>query len=242
MTNPGTPPAHRVILITGASSGIGAATARLLAGSARLVLVARRREQLAEVVRGVVESGGEAHGIVADLAEVEVPIKVVDQAVERFGTIDALVNNAGLFATAAIGAIASDQLDLMWRLNVRAPLLLTQAALPHLRGRQGGTIVNVSSHAATEAFTGCGAYCASKAALEAWSRVLREELRGTNVRVGIVAPGATDTAAWPATTSAAMRARMCRPDDVAQAIRWVLDAPATASIDRLVVMPPGGAL
>ena len=233
---------QRVILITGASSGIGAATARRLAGTARLVLVARRRDRLGEVIRSIVEAGGEAHGVVGDLAEHDVPIKVIDQAIERFGTLDAVVNNAGLFATAAIGAIDSEQLDQMWRLNVRAPMLLTQAALPHLRGRQGGTIINVSSHAAVEAFTGCGAYSATKAALEAWTRVLREELRGTNVRVGIIAPGATDTAAWPEGTSATQRARMCQADDVAQAICWMLNAPTSASIDRLLIMPPGGAL
>ena len=231
---------NRVVLLTGASSGIGAATARLLGASCRLVLVARRKDRLAEVVRSVVEAGGEAHGIVADLAAPGVPAGVVDEAVARCGGIDALVNNAGVFTTAAIGAIGPEHLDELWRINVAAPMLLTQAALPHLRGRRGGRIVNVSSQAADAAFTGCGVYSATKAALEAWSRVLREELRGTNVRVGVVAPGATDTEAWPETAKPADRTRMSRAEDVAQAIRFILDAPATASIDRLLITPPGG--
>jgi len=233
---------NRVVLLTGASSGIGAATAKLLGASCRLVLVARRKDRLAEVVKAVVEAGGEAHGIVADLAVPGVPLLVVDEAIATCGGLDAVVNNAGVFATAAIGAISPEHLDTLWRINVVAPMLLTQAALPHLRGRRGGRIVNISSHAADEAFTGCGVYSATKAALEAWSRVLREELRGTNVRVGVIAAGATDTEAWPEAAKPADRSRMARAEDVAQAIRFMLDASATASIDRMVVMPPGGPL
>ena len=78
--------------------------------------------------------------------------------------------------------------------------------------------------------------------IEAWSRVLREELRGTNVRVGVVAAGATDTEAWPEAAKPADRSRMARAEDVAQAIRFILDASATVSIDRMLVMPPGGPL
>jgi NADP-dependent 3-hydroxy acid dehydrogenase YdfG len=232
---------NRVVIITGASSGIGAATALALAEHVRLVLVARRQDRLLELVQRVHALGGQAYAIAADLAGPTAPAQVVEKAVAHFGGVDALVNNAGLFETAAIGAINAEHLERLWRLNVQAPMLLAQAVLPHLRGRHGGWIVNVSSVAADAAFTGCGAYAATKAALEAWSRVLREELRGTNVRVGVVAPGATDTEIWPA-DSPFDRGRMCRASDVAAAIRFMLEAPASASIDRVVVAPPGGAL
>jgi NADP-dependent 3-hydroxy acid dehydrogenase YdfG len=215
---------NRVVLITGASSGIGAATARALAGRARLILAGRRRDALDTVAAAITASGGEA------LA-----------AVTRFGGLDAVVNNAGIFETAAIGAVDTEHLHRQWQINVAAPMLLVQAALPHLRGRRGGTIINLGSVAADAAFAGCGAYAGTKAALAAWTRCLREELRGTNVRVSLVVAGATATEIWPP-SFADRRDRMCRPEDVAQAIRAILETPATASIDRIDVTPPGGPL
>ncbi len=226
------------VLITGATSGIGAATARALAPDFRLVLVGRRTARLAELVH---EFGGAAWGITADLTGDGVPRKVIDEAIAKTGRLDAVVNNAGMFATAAIGALTPEHVEHQWRLNVLAPMLLTQAALPHLRGARGGTIINVSSVAAEAAFTGCGAYAASKAALEAWSRCLREELRGTNVRVSVIAPGATDTEIWPE-SAPYDRTRMCRSADVAAVIRAAITLPFSASIDRAIVAPPGGPL
>ena len=226
------------ILITGATSGIGAATARLLAPDYRLVLVGRRTERLAALVH---ELGGAAWGITADLTGESVPRRVIEEALSKSGRLDAIVNNAGIFQTAAIGALTPEHVEQQWRLNVLVPMLLTQAALPHLRGARGGTIINVSSVAAEASFTGCGAYTASKAALEAWSRCLREELRGTNVRVTVVAPGATDTEIWPV-DSTHDRTRMCRAEDVAQVIRAAIVLPMSASIDRVSVAPPSGPL
>lgn len=236
-----------VVLITGATSGIGAATARALAVDHAVVLVGRRTDRLSALVQELVArggpggQGGKAWGITADLTGEGVPRGVVDEAVAKAGRLDALVNNAGVFETAGIGAVTPEHLDRLWRLNVLAPILLTQAALPHLRGARGGTIVQVSSHAAEIPFTGCGGYAASKAALEAWSRSLREELRGTQVRVAIVALGATDTEVWPDGTNFD-RTRMCRAEDIAQVIRTAVTLPASASLDRVVVTPPGGAL
>jgi len=229
-----------VALITGASSGIGAATALALAPRYHLALVARRSDRIADLTARVAAAGGEALPITADLTRPEAGVRVVQEAIDRFGRIDVLVNNAGTFEVADAGAITPAHLERLWRLNVQAPMLLVTAALPHLGGR-GGCIVNVSSVAAESAFTGCGAYAATKAALEAWSRVLREELRHARVRVTVVAPGATDTEVWPADSSFD-RAKMCRAEDVAEAIRFVIEQPASASIDRLVVTPPGGPL
>jgi NADP-dependent 3-hydroxy acid dehydrogenase YdfG len=232
---------QRVVIISGASSGIGAATALALASSSRLLLVARRQDALEQLAARIAAAGGSAQAVAADLSEPEAPAAVVAQALARFGAIDGLVNNAGLFETAAVGAIDATHGARLWRLNVLAPMLLAAAALPALRRSPAAWIINVSSVAAQATFAGCAAYAGSKAALEAWSRVAREELRADRVRVGVVAPGATATAVW-GEAHAQSRARMCAPGDVAAAIRFMLDSPPSASIDRLEITPPAGPL
>jgi NADP-dependent 3-hydroxy acid dehydrogenase YdfG len=232
---------QRVVIISGASSGIGAATALALASSSRLLLVARRRAALEQLAAQITAAGGSAHAVVADLSLPEAPAELVAQALERFGAIDCLVNNAGVFETAAVDAIAAAHAERLWRLNVLAPMLLAAAALPALRRSRAGWIVNVSSVAATATFPGCAASAGSKAAHEAWSRDAREELRPDRVRVGVIAPGATATGVW-GSAQAAERARMCAPEDVAAAIRFMLDSPDSASIDQVVITPPAGPL
>lgn len=224
---------HRTVLITGASSGIGAAVARALAGRFRLILVARRADRLQSLAREV----GDAVVVAADLAD---PVAIPRVAAACVGGLDGLINNAGVFATAACADITAEHLDRMQAINVRAPMLLTAACLPHLR--PGATIVNVSSRVVDEAFAGCGAYTATKCALEGWSRILAEEVRPRRIRVGIVAPGATDTEIWPPSYGTANRARMVRAADVAEAIRLMIEAHPAASFDRIAVTPQAGAL
>jgi NADP-dependent 3-hydroxy acid dehydrogenase YdfG len=227
------------VLITGASSGIGAATALALSSTWTVVLVARRQERLTTLAQRITASGGQAIAIAADLSQPEEPARVVAEAVAQAGRLDALINNAGIFTAAPVDAVDAAHVATMFPLNLRAPMLLASAAIPHLTVR-GGTIINVTSVAADATFPGCAAYAASKAGLEAWSRVAREELRSRGIRVGVIAPGATDSEVWPAETTFD-RARMCRAEDIAAAIRVMLEAPASVSIDRLVVTPPGGA-
>jgi short-subunit dehydrogenase len=231
---------NRVVLITGASSGIGAALARRLADSSRLVLVARRRQRLEELGDWIAEQGGQAEVIEADLADENSPAAVVAQAVERFGGLDAVVNNAGAFITREADRVDAAHIDRLFQLNVRAPMLLTAAAVPHLAENGGGNVVNISSVASTETFTDCSVYSATKAALDCWARILREELRPRGIRVGTVAPGATDTEAWG--DADIPRDRLCRAEDVAAAAHFLLDQAASASVDRLVVTPPTGKL
>jgi NADP-dependent 3-hydroxy acid dehydrogenase YdfG len=232
---------NRVILITGASSGIGAATARLLAGTWRLALVARRGDRLAEVEAAVRGSGGECVVIPADLREPGAPAQAVQTAVRRFGALDAVVNNAGLFATAPAAEGGDDLWTELFALNLLAAVRTVRAAVPHLRASRGGSVVNISSVVADHAFPGCAAYTASKCALEGWSRTLREELRPDRIRVSVVAPGATDTEALRRVIPADPT-RLCQAEDVASAIRFVLEQPVSASVDRLVVAPPAGPL
>lgn len=220
------------ILVTGASSGIGAAVARLFAPRHRLILVARRRDRL-EALAGQLG----ARAVVADLATAE-GLAAATAAVD--GPLHALINNAGVFALAATDAIDRTHLDRLWRINVDAPILLTAALLPRLAA--GGCVVNISSTVVDNAFKDCAVYTASKCALEGWCRVLREELRPRRIRVGIVAPGATDTEVWPADFAGADRSRMVRAEDVAEAVRLMVEAPPATAFDRIAVTPASGAL
>ena len=230
---------NRIALITGASSGIGAATALALSPGWTVVLVARRQDRLNTLAQRITDAGGRAVVIAADLSKPEAAVQVVAQAVAATGGLDALINNAGVFTAAPVDAVDAAHVATMFPLNLRAPMLLASAAIPHLAVR-GGAIINVTSVAADATFAGCAAYAATKAGLEAWSRVAREELRSRRIRVGVIVPGATDSEVWPAETTFD-RSRMCRAEDIAGAITFMLEAPATASIDRLVVTPPGGA-
>ena len=230
---------RKTVLITGASSGIGAATALSLASTWDVVLVARRREHLQSVAEQITAAGGKTWVISSDLTVPAEPQRVIAQAVALAGGLDALVNNAGIFTTSTVDAITAEHIAALWQLNVQVPMVLTAAAIPHLVARRG-SIINVSSAAVDASFAGCAVYTATKSALEAWSRIAREELRSTHIRVGVIAPGATDTDVWPASSSFD-RSRMCRANDVAQAIRLMLETPAHSSIDRLTVTPADGA-
>jgi serine 3-dehydrogenase len=221
------------VLITGASSGIGAAIARALAPRHDLILVARRADRLTALAT---ELGPRHITITADLADPAGLAAVVAGVAE----LDVLVNNAGVFALANGDAITADHLDGLWRINVNAPMLLTAALLPRLRA--GGSVINVSSAVVENTFTSCGAYTASKCALEGWSRVLREELRPRRIRVGILAPGATATEVWPAAFAGAERSRMVQAADVAEAARLMVEAPPATSFDRIAVTPSSGAI
>lgn len=229
-----------IALITGASSGIGAATALALSPGWKVAVCARRGDRLAKLCARITAAGGEALAIVGDLTHEDGPQRAVAMTVERFGGIDALINNAGAFAVAELSAMNREHMQRLWVLNVQAPMLMAQAALPHLQ-RSKGIIVNVSSVAADATFSGCGMYSATKAAIETWSRIVREELRAAQVRVSVVAPGATATEAFPGDL-AIDPARLCRADDIAGAIRFLVSQPMTATVDRLVIAPPGGPL
>ncbi len=230
----------KTALITGASSGIGAALALALSSDWHVVLVARRTDRLVALAAQINDAGGRASIITANITELGAPQRVIEETLRLTGRLDALVNNAGIFSIAPVSAINQAPMDAIWSLNVTAPILLASAAIPHL-AKNGGSIINVSSVAVDSTFSGCAVYTASKAALEAWSRIAREELRAQRIRVGVVAPGATDTEVWPAGQTFD-RTRMSPAADVAAAIMAMLMMPVGSSIDRLVVTPVSGAL
>lgn len=183
---------NRVAVVTGASSGIGAATARALgAAGGRVVLVGRDRERLEEAGAAVEATGAEAHLVNADIADGDGPSRIVAASLDRFGAVDVLVNAAGVFQPSPFAETPDESLDLQWEVNVRAPYRLTREALPHL-GR-GSSIVFISSNAGHVGFPNSSAYCASKGAIELLVKSLAMELAPQGIRVNAVAPGNVHT-------------------------------------------------
>jgi NAD(P)-dependent dehydrogenase (short-subunit alcohol dehydrogenase family) len=183
-----------VALITGASKGLGLEIARLYADrGARLVIAARHPEPLERATAELREKT-ELVGLAVDVSqEAE---RLVEAGLERFGRIDVLINNAselGPSPMPRLDSLSWQDMERILRVNVTAPLHLTQLVLPQMKARGEGVIINVTSDAGVEAYPGWGGYGASKAALEHMSRVLAEEVAGTGVRVYVVDPGDMNT-------------------------------------------------
>ena len=235
------PLAGRSALVTGASRGIGLATARALAAAgARVALLARSADVLAERVAAIArESGMEAIALPCDVRD----SGSVDAAIARVrsafgGTPDLLVNNAGAFSLAPIASTDPDSFAATLEANLIAPFRLVRACLPDLLARGAGHVVTVGSIADRTAFPENGAYAASKFGLRGLHEVLRAELRGTGVRASLVSPGPVDTPLWDAldpdnTPGFTPRAQMLSADAVARAILFVVTAPAELNVDEL---------
>jgi short-subunit dehydrogenase len=187
-------PRGRVALVTGASAGIGAATARAFAAAGlRVVLCARRKERLEQLAAEITGRGGEASAHGVDVTDLLALRAVVDEAVGRWGRLDVLVNNAGRGLSATLEQTTAEELRALMELNVVAVLGATQAVLPLMRRQGGGHIINVSSIVGRRAVPYRAAYSATKFALGALSEALRVELTGSGIAVSLVYPIGTAT-------------------------------------------------
>jgi NADP-dependent 3-hydroxy acid dehydrogenase YdfG len=233
----GAPLAGRRAIVTGASRGIGAATARALAAlGARVACVARSRDALAALTAAMPHA---AVAITADLSRPEAAEQVVTGARAALGGApDIVVHAAGTFPMAPIERLTDAELDLALALHVAFPLRFMRALLPELRARGAGHVVLVGSVADRTVFPANAAYAATKHALRAAHEVLRAETRGSGVRMTLVSPAATDTALWDAHDPDAAphlpsRAEMLRPEDVADAVAWAVTRPAHVDVEEL---------
>lgn len=183
-------PRNRVVIITGASSGIGAATARCFAAAgARLVLAARSAEALAQLAATLPQ----AIAVPADVADPSACHRLVEQAVAAYGQVDILINNAGIGLTGPVTSLARADLERVLAVDLLGPIWLTQAVVPVMRAAGRGQIINVSSVLAVQPLPYLGGYAAAKAALEQISNALRIELHGSGIVVTVVRPGTTRT-------------------------------------------------
>ncbi|CAN5662080.1 N/A [soil metagenome] len=185
---------QKSVLLTGAGSGIGRATAIELARKgARLTLVGRRREPLEETARLVSETGSEAQVISGDVTVPEVRQRAVEAAVERFGGLDVPINNAGAVRAGRLENVDAEDMQTQIESNLAAPILLTRTALPALRDSGDAAIVNVSSGFGLVGMPFYATYAATKAGIAHFGEALRRELYGEGVHVMTVYPGATET-------------------------------------------------
>lgn len=183
----------KIALVTGASSGIGKATAaRLAAEGAKVAVTARRKERLDELVESVASAGGTAHPIDADLTSAGDRKRLVEEATSHFGGLDILINAAGIIAFGTIEDTSLEDWATMFEINAVAPFHLMRLAVPELLAREGN-IVNVSSVNGLRSFPGVLAYCSSKSALDQLTRCAALELAPKGVRVNAVNPGVVVT-------------------------------------------------
>ncbi|MHA7652139.1 SDR family NAD(P)-dependent oxidoreductase [Mycobacterium sp. ML4] len=209
------------VLLTGASSGIGAALARRLAARGAVVgLVARREDRLADVLADCRAASPASVMWVADLADGLTASRLALRAWHAMGGIDVLVNNAAIPKRRNVVALTPMEVEGVMRVNFIAPMRLTLALLPRMLTRRSGTIVNVSSVAGRLGIAAESAYCASKFALSGWSEALAIDLAGTGVSVKLIQPGPVDTEIWnqPDNDEPVYSGPKVTPEEVAEGI------------------------
>lgn len=224
----------RVAIVTGASAGIGVAVAhRLAADGARVVLAARRTERLEQLAGELPTESLVQACDVADEGQVEA---LAAAAIDRFGQVDVLVNNAGLGSFASVVDTEPEAWRRMLDVNLTGSFLCARAVLPGMLDRGDGIIVNVCSDVSRRTFPGGAAYCASKWGQYAFGLALGQEVRERGVRVGQVLPGMVATEFNDARPEDRLE-WVLRPEDVAEAVAFLVTRPAHAVVDELVVHP-----
>jgi NADP-dependent 3-hydroxy acid dehydrogenase YdfG len=184
----------KVVVITGASSGLGEATARLLsAQGATVVLGARRADRIRSLADELTASGGKALAITTDVTHYDQVKRLVDAAVQTFGHIDVMINNAGLMPSSPLERLKIDDWNRMIDVNIKGALYGIAAALPYMKQRKAGHIINVSSVAGHKIRAGGAVYAATKHAVLALSEGLRLEVKPYNIRTTVISPGAVAT-------------------------------------------------
>lgn len=238
--------AGKIVVITGASSGLGEATARHLAASgAAVVLGARRVERLERLVSEITDAGGRAVAVGMDVTIQGDSQRLCAAALERFGRVDVWVNNAGIMALAPLDGLKVGEWDRMIDVNIKGVLYGIAAALPQMRRQRAGHIINVASVAGLKVFSPIGTvYSATKFAVRAISEGLRSEA-GADIRVTIISPGAVESELKNSTTDVDAaklvgefyRANQIPADSVARAIAYAIEQPSDVDINEIVLRP-----
>ena len=238
---------NSTIIITGASSGIGKATAHKLAeNGAKVVLMARSEDELNDLKKEIEKNGGVALVVSGDVTKMEDFENVVTKTKEKFGTVNGLINNAGLMPLSFVEKLKTDEWDKMVDVNIKGVLNGVAAVLPELKANKGGNIINISSMAAHRYFPGGAVYCATKAAVKMFSEGLRKEIsKKHGINVTSIEPGAVDTSLFETITDEDIKKELkgmakmttLQAEDIANAIFYAVNQPARANINNIHILP-----
>ena len=237
---------NKIVVVTGASSGLGEATARLLsAQGATVVLGARRADRLQSLAKDLESRGGKALALTTDVTRREQVKALVDSAVQAYGRIDVMINNAGLMPQAALERLKVDEWEQMIDVNIKGVLYGIAAALPHMQRQKAGHFINVSSVAGHRVGPGFAVYAATKYAVRALSEGLRQEVKPYNIRTTVISPGAVATELPDSVTDpdASKRirtfyAQVAVPaDSFARAVAFAMSQPEDVDINEILYRP-----
>ena len=239
---------NKVVIVTGASSGIGKATALLLAESgAKVVLAARNQEKLEKAVNEIKERNGEAVYKVTDVSKREEVKSLIDFTISKYGKIDVIFNNAGLMPNSPLSEFRTDEWDEMIDVNLKGVVNGIEAVLPHFIEQKSGHVISTSSVAGLNTYLGAGIYCATKHVVKALMEVLRKESANEkmNVRTTTLYLGAFRTELATRITNKAIKERIeflydtigADPIIVAEAVKFAIDLPEEVSMNEITLYP-----
>src|SRR3954463_3222272 len=236
----------KVVVITGASSGMGEAAAKHLSSlGATVVLGARRADRIEKLAKEIVDDGGKALAFAADVTQRDQVKKLVDATVAEFGRVDVLLNNAGIMPLSLVESLHVDEWDKMIDVNLKGVLNGIAAVLPYMKEQKSGQIINTASVAGHKVFSGSAVYSATKFAVRALTEGLRMEVKPYNIRTTIVCPGAVKTELLEQITDADVRqanegyvgAVGISPDSFARVVAFAISQPEDVDINEIIFRP-----
>jgi NADP-dependent 3-hydroxy acid dehydrogenase YdfG len=237
---------EKIVVVTGASSGLGEATARMLsAEGATVVMGARRLDRLKSLKDEFTQNGGKAVALATDVTQREQVKKLVDTAVQTFGRVDVIINNAGLMPSSPLERLKVDEWDRMIDVNIKGVLYGIASVLPHMMRQKSGHIINVSSVAGHKVTPNGAVYSATKHAVRALSEGLRAEVKPYNIRTTIISPGAVATELPNSITDADVADRMktfykqiaLPAESFARAVLFAMSQPEDVDINEILFRP-----
>lgn len=238
--------AKKVVVITGASSGLGEAAARHLAAQgAYVVMGARRSDRIENLAKELTSAGHKAIAVTTDVTDCDQVKNLVDTAVETFGRVDVMLNNAGLMPLAPLERLKVDEWDRMIDVNIKGVLYGIAAALPYMKEQKSGHIINVSSVYGHVVDPGAAVYCATKFAVRALSEGLRKETKPYNIRTTVISPGAVSTELTDHISDEDVRSGVkdfvtkiaVGPDTFARAVAYAINEPEDVDINEILFRP-----
>jgi NADP-dependent 3-hydroxy acid dehydrogenase YdfG len=238
----------KVALVTGASSGIGSATAKALAAEgAKLVLAARREDRLKAIADDIAQTGSEVLVLPVDLSDERAILELIDRAYTHWGRLDILTNSAGIADAGSVETAAVSSWRRMFDINTLGLMIACKAVIPLMKAQEGGHIVNISSTAGLFVESGASGYSASKFAVEAFSSALRLEVsKADRIRITVVEPGLVETELATHISDPSLRQgfldsvasiEQLQPEDVAAAVVYAVTQPPRVSVNQLLIRP-----